>query len=660
MKKILAAVLLIATMLCGCDQKDGANTLSIVGKSELKNYNTKNFYNVAFGSEFWYDDGTETLYYCDTKYKNDKFTYALVAEKDGKQTVISQESASCIYVFGDKIYFSNDSEIISINKDGSGRTVLGKASAVNIIPYWDGILYRSHDDNKIHKITKNGNDIALATERKVAQFMLYNGLIYYCGYPETMSTSYELRCFDMETGLDYVVIFDEGISHFDIYNDKFFILNENDVLEIIDFNSDVSENVRYNVYENFYPRSDGLYYFTKDTEDTVCLVKYDYETGESKTVYISDHSEFLCGPFICSSDYMYEKPYDEYIVRWQSGQQSSTAPSTDSSKDESDKNYSLESLGYHAGNFAQSESKYYYIDFTIFYSIDKKTGKREEIAITDQVMYRGKDKIYVYEDEDVLLALDLKTDKLTRINVKDCFGESLYTPCIFEAPGGFVVNEETVGDIYFVDSEFKKKTLLNVPDCHYIEFILDNDIYYLGSDWHVYKYNLDTKKVTKVTRYKATASGDGITSDVLEYLGDGMVLVYGNDNLQILDLASGVMRAPYSQDAVKNFEHVEATYDEDNIYLLIWENANTFRLTQIDRETGKQTGTDYKETVTTLDTEYHEYGVKFVGVDDEYLYFEDFSDYEKGNHFRIKKSTDVKEKLFNHMGEEIYSIDYYE
>lgn len=651
MKKILAVLLLTTTLLCGCSE-GGTNASSNVSQSELKKYNTQNFSNVAFGSEFWYDEVAETLYYCDSKYENGKFTDTLVAEKDGKQTAISQENASSLYVFGDKIYFATDSEIISINKDTSGRTVLGKASAVNIIPYWDGILYRGQDDSKIHKITEDGTDTVLATERKVAQFMLYDGLIYYCGYPETMSVVYELRCFDMKTGLDYALLFDEAVQNFDVYNDKLFILTENDVLEIIDIDSGDGETVSYDAYRNFYPRSDGLYYFTKDTEDTVCLVKYDYKTGNSKTVYISDHSEFLCGPFICSSDYMYEKMYDEYIVRWQSGQQPSATPSTDNS----DKNYSTASLGYHIGNFAQSESKYYYVDFHRFYSIDKKTGKREELANTDIVMYHGKDKIYVYEDEDTLLALDLKTDKLKRISVKACFGESLYTPCIFEAPGGFVVNDETGGNIYFVDADFKKKTLLNVPDCSIINFILDNEIFYLGSDHHAYKYNLDTKKVTKITRYKATAESEGLTSNILEYLGDGKVLVYGNDNLQILDLESGKMSAPYEQYMVKKFKEVDATYDKDNMYLLIWEQKDEFLVVQINRETGEKKGI-YREKVAGVDTQEWQCDISFVGVDDEYLYFEDFSQFEKGNHFKLKKSTGEKEKLFSHMGEEIYSID---
>ncbi|MBQ7799097.1 MAG: hypothetical protein IJ370_01255 [Oscillospiraceae bacterium] len=663
MKKLFAVVLILALALCGCAQKpedknsSGISDLENAGNSgasdvsfnkERAKWNTKNTANVVWCSSFCYDDETDTLFYNSTEIKNGKYSYSIVAKKGDEEKVLSKESAGCLYVFENKIYFSNDSQILCMNTDGTGRKVILESSGKNILPYWDGVLYINYDDWKIHRIAPDGSESILNTQMKVSQFMIYDGIIFYGGFRNELGTMFELRYFDPVTETDGLLF--EDVCEFDIANDRFYIKNENNVLSVYGFDLEFVETIAYDVKYHFYAYDDYLMYLTGNIGEDARLVRYDYKTNENKTLYTSECREFLCGPYICEENYE-----GTHIERWQQPEEKIT-------KYQGKENYTDVSLGY--GYFAQNDEYYYYIDFDEFFGINKKTKERVSVAkMVSQVIYVTGDTVCLYDSEDNILFFDITTKKLTKKSHKDCFGEALYQPELFLTKDGFVASEN--GDIYFVDSELKTKKLLKPDGCN---FVLDDEIFYVDEfGGNIYNYNIKTDKTTYVTDYKPTYRSrdvyeEGLRSQILKYLGRGKILAYGDDKLQIINLADGSSYRPYTQEQEKEMDRIDAIYDDDAMYFLVWETRNDYRIDAVSYETFKPT-TIYKGKWTENAEEMSitdDYNITILEADDQYIYFRDFASMEKGNHFRIKKDGSGKEVLFSHMGEEHYSIEKYE
>lgn len=659
MKKIFALILALLLVLCSCDKADNtasdSNASSTISKNELvgieadpsadySEWNTKNAYNVMWCSSFSYDDKTETLYYGKYEMKNDKFENSLVSVKDGKTETLSDESADCLYVFDNKLYYTTDENVMCMDLETKKTSVIANVSAKNIVPYWDGIMYITYDDYKIHSINSEGKESVVDTALSVQQFMLYNGKIYYGGFVGAMSNIFELRCYDPATRTDTRVL-DESICGFDIAYDKICATNENGVPILYEINGELIESVHPDEFGAFYLTETGLMYIDKKN-----LVEYNYDKRTTKTLASNIDCQFVCGPYLCLSDY--EK---SEVKLWKE-------PEPEIKKYVGKKNYQNASLGW--TYLAQNDDCYYYVDFDEFFSIDKKSGKRTSIAWpVSQVMYKYNDIVTVDSTkDDNILFFDTKTKKLTKKVCKHSFGENQHSASLHLTENGIVAIGDA--DVYYCDRDFKNLKQLPIATLYGNAFVLDDEIFYLAEDYNVYCYNFKTNKKSYVTDYKPTPLNwdeDGLQSTILQYLGNGNILVYGDEKLQIINLTTGKSHAPYTKQELKKIKSIKTIYNDDAIFFMVWTSDVDYYIDKLDPKTYKKDRI-YAAKWQTVDelNQGDQYNVSFTDCDENHIYLRDHSSFENGHDFRIKTDGSGKEILFSHMGEEHYSIEKYE
>lgn len=661
MKKLFALVLALLFVLCSCDKADNTasdpNTSSTISKNEsvgikvdpsadYSEWDTKNAYNVMRCSGFTYDDKTKTLYYGKHQMKGDKFEYSLVAVKDGKTQTLLNSGATCLAVSGSKLYYTTDEQIMCMDLETKKTSVIATVSAKNIVPYWDGIMYITYADKRIHSINSEGKESVIDTALSVQQFMLYNGKIYYGGFVGAMSNIFELRCYNPATRTDTRVL-DESICNFDIAYDKICAANENNVPTLYEINGELIESVHPNELGAFYLMESGLMYITGDVNKKN-LVEYSYDKKTTKTLVADVDCQFVCGPYLCSSE------YEKCTVKlWKEPEEKIT-------KYVGKKSYQNASLG--ALDIAQNDDCYYYIDFDEFFSIDKKSGKRTSIAFhVSQVGFKYKDVVTLYSTEDDnVLFFDLKTKKLTKKLCPHTFGENRYPAALHLTDSGIVAIGDA--DVYYSDRDFKNIKQLPIETLYGIAFVLDDEIFYLGEDYNVYCYNIKTNKKFYVTDYKPTPEGaEGFTSTRLDYLGNGNILVYGDEKLQIINLTTGKSHAPYTKQELDKIKSIDTIYNDDAIFLLVWTSDVDYYIDKLDPKTYKKDRI-YAAKWKAVDelNQGDQYKVSFTECDENYIYLRDNSSFEKGHDFRIKVNGSGKEILFSHMGEEHYSIEKYE
>ena len=128
---------------------------------------------------------------------------------------------------------------------------------------------------------------------------------------------------------------------------------------------------------------------------------------------------------------------------------------------------------------------------------------------------------------------------------------------------------------------------------------------------------------------------------------------------EVIQTLSQVTGRTVTKEQEDKMQDITAIYDDNAIYFLIWESATEYRVDKLDYKTLKPE-TIYKAGEPSPDTELTKHQIKFAACDERYIYFRDFAPMDEGNHFRIKKDGSGKEVLFNHMGEEHYSIEKYE
>lgn len=317
---------------------------------------------------------------------------------------------------------------------------------------------------------------------------------------------------------------------------------------------------------------------------------------------------------------------------------------------------------------AQDEEKYYYTEFYNLFAIDKATKKWEKLPWDlDLFYYRYNDLLYAdtgYGDEQKISVYNLKTKESYSIPFEKSLVEGFHlNPIFYMVENGFLVvgyaPEDEKEIVYYTDKQLKNKKRLDIDD---VQFVLDNDVFYLGEDGNVFSYNLETSKKTYVTNYVPTPNDyevDKLESTILEYLGNGKILVYGDGNLQIIELASGKSHTPYTANKQKKIKDVDVIYDDNNIYLLAWESEYAYRIDKISHQ-------NYE--VKTIfsggkkDDDVMEYNTELVDVDEQYLYLEESGSFNEdgsaqGYDFRIKKDGTNKEILFHHLSADYYTAD---
>ena len=647
MKKLFAVVLILALALCGCKNVSQKENLGDVSK-----WNTKLFDAAHDGGLFFYEEQNDTLFYRKSD-GNGKFS--LAAKKGDDVKILCNEPAYCIYALEDKVYYSNGEQILSINADGTGRKVLADAKAKGIAVLGKDVLYLSEKDWKIHKIAPDGTDTRISTFYRVANFMIYNGKIYFCGFVSVdMSTGYTLCYYDAETQSDDALIM-ESVTWFDIEDDVVYacVKDEGERVRKYDINGKLLEESvsPESTYSFCLVDKEPVYVKSPDGENTY-VFSYDNDKCVTELQYVTEERDWkLCGPYLCAYD------DGEHIERWQ-GQKAK--PAMYKGKE----NYTDVSLG--DTGLAWDDEYYYYIDFVEAFKINKQTKERTSfINGVDYIMWRYKDTL-IFEEYDCYTLYNLQTKQKSKVSCKEgMFNHYNFSPEIYMVENGFVMHGHSpeLGKTlaYFVDSKMQSKKFVPVDYC---EFVIDNEIFYLSDkDANVYSYDMNKQELFKVTDYEPTfydyENSDRLASNILEYLGRGKILAYGDDKLQIINLADLSSVRPYTKEQEDKMQDITAIYDDNAIYFLIWESATEYRVDKLDYKTLKPE-TIYKAGEPSPDTELTKYQIKFAACDDQYIYFRDFAPMDEGNHFRIKKDGSGKEVLFNHMGEELYSIENYE
>ncbi len=644
MKKLFAVVLLLSLALCGCKivpQKQNVGDNS--------NWNTKLFEAKHDGGLFFYDEQSDTLFYRKSE-GNDKFS--LVSKKGDSIKTLSNETACFICAFEDKVYYSNGEQLLSINADGTGRKALADAKVRGITVLGEDVLYLSEKDWKIHRISPDGTDTIISTFYNVANFMIYNEKIYFCGFLSgNMSSSYALCYYDTDSQIDNLLIMD-SVTWFDIEDDTVYACVEDKTVKKYDIKGNLLEEsvAPQDTYNFCLVDGEPVYVKSPDGENTL-VFSYDYENCVANVQYVTETRDWrLCGPYLCAYDDA------EYIEKWQ-GQKNEPA------RYQGKEDYTDVSLG--IAELAWDDEYYYYIDFVEAFKINKQTKERTSfIKGVDYNMLRYKDTL-IFEEYDYYTLYNLKTKQKSKVSYEDGeYDHYHFSPEIYMIDNGYIIQGEApaIGKslVYLVDSKMKTRKLIPVDYCR---FILDNQVFYLSdTDANVYSYDINKQELFKVTDYEATLydyqNSDKLASNILEYLGKGKILVYGDGKLQIINLADLTSVRPYSKEQQDKMQNITAIYDDNAIYFLIWESATEYRVDKLDYNTLKPE-TIYKASKSMSDSEFSEYEIEFAACDDEYIYFRDFASMGEGNHFRIKKSDGSKEVLFNHMGEEHYSVEKY-
>lgn len=320
MKKLFAVVLVLMLVLCGCGKEsvsssteiissgfsssdvfdlssiapvesDTSSSLYIAPTGEYSKWNTKYFTNNFFSGKFYYDEQQDTYYYAKMEFRDEIYTYSLIAEKNGVKRVISNEPAWDIYLFEDKLYYTNGEEIISINTDGSNRTVLKKTDDAKFIyPYKEDVYYCSNYDWKLHKISSDGTETVIDTgDKQVHYYVIYEDKIYYGGYPDIYLLT-NIYSIDIETH-EQKLVFDELTYMFEILNDKIYFISEEDEVVRCNLDGTNREKIVSEGTAKFFVYSDKIIYFPIKGR---AVREFDLRTCSSKRLFFSGEVWHQC------------------------------------------------------------------------------------------------------------------------------------------------------------------------------------------------------------------------------------------------------------------------------------------------------------------------------------------------------------------------------
>ncbi len=256
-------------------------------------------------------------------------------------------------------------------------------------------------------------------------------------------------------------------------------------------------------------------------------------------------------------------------------------------KYEGKREYNNISLGYTC-RLDYQNNNYYYSDEFGFFCVNKSSG--EKTSFLEEQLYAMKcykQQIYFVETPSVIV-FDAQTHKTTEKSFKELFLLDIQVPQVrydinvIMVECGWLVyirdNSLDTTEVYLTDSNFTTKKLLPIER---FDIVLDDEVFYLDNDGNVLCYNLTSDKHSYVTRFADNVSGDQ-SSNALLYLGKGNILVCRNNKIQIIDLAdcSSFLEIPYD---VNNLENClpSAVYDDDKMYLLIWESDTGYRVDSI-------------------------------------------------------------------------------
>lgn len=261
-------------------------------------------------------------------------------------------------------------------------------------------------------------------------------------------------------------------------------------------------------------------------------------------------------------------------------------------KYEGKREYNSVSLGYACR--LDYQNNYYYSDefgfFCVNKSSEKKTSFLEEGLYT---MKCYKQQIYFVETPNVIV-FDAQTHKITEKSFNELFPLDIQVPQIrydidvIMVEDGWLVyirdNSYDTTEVYLTDSNFTTKKLLPIER---FDIVLDDEVFYFDKDGNVLCYNISLDKHSYVTKF-TDALSENQTSNTITYLGDGKLLVCRNNKIHIIDLVdcTSFLEIPYDAGSLENCSPY-ALYDDDKMYLLIWEAEESYRVDAISRKDKK-------------------------------------------------------------------------
>lgn len=288
----------------------------------------------------------------------------------------------------------------------------------------------------------------------------------------------------------------------------------------------------------------------------------------------------------------------------------------------------------------ENEKNYYYCDEFGFYCVDKKSGEKSVLLEEPVLLMKSyKQKIY-FEDTGKVTVFDTQTHQTTVKSYEQLFSLKIeepqirYKTDIIMVENGWLVSvwdsSMNTGEVYYTDSEFISKKQLPIER---FDFVLDDEVFYFGDNSNVFCYNLSLNKHSYVTAFSDICNNEQ-NSNELFYLGHGKILVCRNGKIQIIDLVdcTSYLDTPYTAN-----DSPSVVYDDDKMYLLIWESETSYRIDAISR--------DDKKIVTIFENSFDLplLYCQLVGQDEQYLYlyntgYDNEDGTQSGGFFQIQKN----------------------
>jgi len=267
-------------------------------------WNTTLLQNQLNNGGFFYDGKTEDIYYCKAETTNEQQSYSLVVRSGTQERKIIDAVAYSIYVTGDTIYYSDDTDILSIQTDGTNKKTISKDvtsdySARYIYPYQDSLLFLS-DDWKIHQIKTDGSDEkVIGTSENVFYYMIYNECIYYAGFSDELSNTNSLRCLNLKTQEDTEI--KSKIAGFDILNDTIYSITEDGDVICSDLDGSNQKTLFSDNANSIYATEKGILYFSHNNNNAV-FKRFHLDSKKTDTICDTlDLREWsVCGDYLCS------------------------------------------------------------------------------------------------------------------------------------------------------------------------------------------------------------------------------------------------------------------------------------------------------------------------------------------------------------------------
>ncbi len=247
------------------------------------------------------DQDSEWIYYCNPLDDN-AILYKIKKDMTDKIKLYNKK-VSNITIYNDFIYFSQDTSIFKINKDGCslqeiintniGETIYEMCIYNDYIYYTDDLPYGS-----LYKIKIDGSNKIKVSNNSPMYLNIYNNYIYYAGqdYTDDSTGIYKIDL----NGNDEEKILNGDIDSLNIYNNNIYFTNSVDNSNLFKMSVDCkTKNIILNKkVSNLNIFKDWMYYIDVSDNDSLYKLKLD-------GTEVTKLEKSLCTNILVFSDYIY-------------------------------------------------------------------------------------------------------------------------------------------------------------------------------------------------------------------------------------------------------------------------------------------------------------------------------------------------------------------